>query len=148
MGPWQNNNFDSYLLIEFMLLYDLYYDRIYIIKYCVISLIDSVITYYNLIMFQLVIGTFGLLGNIFSIIIFSSNEMKTPFNTLLVALAIFDSIFISFMVFDYAFIRGNKPKVNQRIPVLLPPDKGNSLNVSELSQSFDFYEQLLKNIFD
>jgi hypothetical protein len=45
-------------------------------------------------------------GNILSIIILSSKEMKNPFNRLLVALAVFDSVFISFMLLDYTFVRG------------------------------------------
>ena len=51
---------------------------------------------------------FGLLGNTLSIIILSRKEMKNPFNRLLVALAIFDSIFIILMLLDYTFVRGDK----------------------------------------
>merc|ERR1719317_1920455 len=54
---------------------------------------------------MLSIGLFGLVGNILSIIILSSKEMRSPFNRLLVALAVFDSVFISFMLLDYTFVR-------------------------------------------
>ena len=36
----------------------------------------------------------------------SREEMKNPFNRLLLALVCFDSIFIGFVVLDYSFIRG------------------------------------------
>ena len=52
-------------------------------------------------------GTFGLFGNLLSILVLSAHQMKNSFNRLLIALAIFDSIFIIFVVLDYTFIRGN-----------------------------------------
>ena len=49
---------------------------------------------------------FGLLGNLLSILILSAHQMRNSFNRLLVTLAIFDCVFIIFVVLDYTFIRG------------------------------------------
>ena len=57
--------------------------------------------------FQPILGLFGLVGNLLSILVLSAHQMKNSFNKLLIALAIFDSVFIIFVVLDYTFIRGN-----------------------------------------
>ena len=63
---------------------------------------------------QPIMGTFGLFGNLLSILVLSAHQMKNSFNRLLIALAIFDSIFIIFVVLDYTFIRGNRGGVTAR----------------------------------
>ena len=50
---------------------------------------------------------FGLVGNLLSILVLSAHQMKNSFNKLLIALAIFDCVFIIFVVLDYSAIRGN-----------------------------------------
>ena len=50
---------------------------------------------------------FGLLGNILTFSVLSSKEMNNSFNKLIQALAVFDSIFIIFVSFEYTFVRGN-----------------------------------------
>lgn len=72
------------------------------------QILFSVICSRQYLRFQLCVGLFGLIGNIVSIVIFSRKDMKTHFNRLLVGLAVFDSIFISMMLIDYAFIRGEE----------------------------------------
>jgi len=54
---------------------------------------------------MLPIGLFGFLGNTLTIFILSRKEMKNSFNRLLVALAVFDNIFICFLLLDYCFVR-------------------------------------------
>mgnify|MGYP001229381941 CR=1 FL=1 len=55
---------------------------------------------------QPVIGLFGLLGNILTISVLSTKEMASSFNNLIIALSVFDSIFIIFVTFEYTFVRG------------------------------------------
>ena len=50
---------------------------------------------------------FGLLGNILTFSVLSSKEMNNSFNKLIQALAVFDSIFIIFVTFEYTLVRGN-----------------------------------------
>ena len=57
--------------------------------------------------FQPTIGLFGLLGNSISIFVLTRKVIKNAFNKLLVSLAVFDNIFIIFMMFDYTCVRGN-----------------------------------------
>ena len=57
--------------------------------------------------FQPIIGMFGLLGNVLTFSVLSSKEMNNSFNKLIQALAVFDSIFIIFVSFEYTFVRGN-----------------------------------------
>merc|ERR1711892_1282838 len=52
-----------------------------------------------------ILGLVGLIGNLLSILVLSAHEMTNSFNRLLIALAIFDSIFIIFVVLDYSFVR-------------------------------------------
>ena len=52
------------------------------------------------------VGVFGLLGNCLSITILSTKEMNNPFNKLLLSLSVFDSVFIIFVTFEYAFVKG------------------------------------------
>ena len=56
--------------------------------------------------FQPTLGLLGLVGNVLSIIVLSCKEMNNFFNRLLIALTIFDSIFIFFVILDYSFVRG------------------------------------------
>ena len=56
--------------------------------------------------FQPTLGLLGLVGNVLSILVLSSKEMNNFFNRLLIALTIFDSIFILFVILDYSFVRG------------------------------------------
>ena len=57
--------------------------------------------------FQPTIGLFGLLGNSISIFVLTRKVIKNAFNKLLVSLAVFDNIFIIFMMFDYTCVRGS-----------------------------------------
>ena len=57
-------------------------------------------------MCQPVVGVFGLVGNLLTILVLSTQEMNTSFNKLITALSIFDSIFIVFVNFEYTFVRG------------------------------------------
>ena len=59
---------------------------------------------------QPVIGLFGLLGNILTISVLSTKEMASSFNNLIIALSVFDSIFIIFVTFEYTFVRGESNK--------------------------------------
>ena len=60
-----------------------------------------------LLMFQPIVGFFGLVGNIISSFILSYSEMKNSFNRLLVVLTVFDSIFITIVILDYSLVRGD-----------------------------------------
>ena len=53
----------------------------------------------------------GLIGNIMSVLVLSMEEMKNCFNSLLIVLAMFDTVFIILVTLDYSFVRGLK--VNQ-----------------------------------
>ena len=53
------------------------------------------------------IGLFGLLGNILTISVLLTKEMASSFNNLIIALSVFDSIFIIFVTFEYTFVRGD-----------------------------------------
>ena len=53
----------------------------------------------------------GLIGNIMSVLVLSMEEMKNCFNSLLIVLAMFDTIFIILVTLDYSFVRGFK--INQ-----------------------------------
>ena len=57
-------------------------------------------------MCQPVVGVFGLLGNLLTVLVLATQEMNTSFNKLITALSIFDSIFIVFVNFEYTFVRG------------------------------------------
>ena len=51
-------------------------------------------------------GVFGLMGNLLTITVLSSKEMNNSFNKLILALSVFDSIFIIFVTFEYTLVRG------------------------------------------
>ena len=53
----------------------------------------------------------GLIGNFMSVLVLSMEEMKNCFNSLLIVLAMFDTVFIILVTLDYSFVRGLK--VNQ-----------------------------------
>ena len=59
-------------------------------------------------MCQPVVGVFGLVGNLLTILVLATQEMNTSFNKLITALSIFDSIFIVFVNFEYTFVRGTR----------------------------------------
>ena len=65
----------------------------------------ALITPYNS---QPLVGIFGLLGNGLSISVLSSKEMNNSFHKLLLSLAVFDSVFIIFVIFEYTFVRGEE----------------------------------------
>ena len=48
----------------------------------------------------------GLIGNIMSVLVLSMEEMKNCFNSLLIVLAMFDTVFIILVTLDYSFVRG------------------------------------------
>jgi len=52
-----------------------------------------------------VVGVPGILGNIISIIVLTSKDMKNSFNLLLSCLAVIDILFNILAVSDYAFFR-------------------------------------------
>ena len=52
------------------------------------------------------VGLVGLVGNVLSVVVLSARDMNNSFNKLLIALAVFDSTFIVFVVFDYTVVRG------------------------------------------
>ena len=56
--------------------------------------------------FQTCVGTFGIIGNIFIILVLSTNEMRNSFNHLLIVLSTFDILFIFFAILDYGMARG------------------------------------------
>ena len=56
--------------------------------------------------FQTLVGVPGILGNIISIIVLTSKDMKNSFNLLLSCLAVIDILFNILAVSDYAFFRG------------------------------------------
>ena len=51
------------------------------------------------------VGVFGLFGNVLSISVLLGPEMKNAFNHLLIVLAAVDSLLIGFAMFDYSFVR-------------------------------------------
>ena len=53
------------------------------------------------------VGSLGVLGNIISIIVLTSTEMRNSFNLLLSCLAFIDILFIIIAVLDYSLARGN-----------------------------------------
>ena len=57
----------------------------------------------------------GLIGNIMSVLVLSMEEMKNCFNSLLIVLAMFDTVFIILVTLDYSFVRGLK--VNQILSI-------------------------------
>ena len=65
------------------------------------------------------VGIFGLLGNFFSISVLSSKDMNNSFHKLLLSLTIFDSVFITFVTFEYTFVRG-ETKENSLQKTLTP----------------------------
>ena len=60
----------------------------------------------NVIKFQPLLGIFGLFGNLLTVTILSYKEMNNSFNKLIMVLAVFDSVFIIFVTFEYTFVRG------------------------------------------
>lgn len=56
--------------------------------------------------FKTVVGVPGILGNIISIVVLTSSEMKNSFNLLLSCLAVTDILFNILAISDYAFFRG------------------------------------------
>ena len=64
--------------------------------------------------FQPVIGAFGLLGNILTITVLSTKEMTNSFNKLILALSVFDSIFIIFVTFEYTLVRGTQNIISEK----------------------------------
>ena len=52
-------------------------------------------------------GAVGLAGNVLSVAVLSGKEMSNSFNKLLIALTIFDTTLIVFMVIDYSAFRGH-----------------------------------------
>ena len=55
----------------------------------------------------MVVGVFGIVGNVTSIFILSKLAAQSFFDSLLLALTSIDTIFIVFTVIDYSFARGN-----------------------------------------
>ena len=55
--------------------------------------------------FYIISGIVGLIGNILSIIVLSKPDMYNSFNQLLIALSTLDSIFIILAIVDYAIFR-------------------------------------------
>ena len=53
------------------------------------------------------VGAVGLAGNVLSVAVLSGKEMSNSFNKLLIALTIFDTTLIVFMVIDYSAFRGH-----------------------------------------
>ena len=56
--------------------------------------------------FQLLVGVFGIIGNVTSIFILSKLQTNNFFDSLLIALTIIDTIFIIFTIVDYSLARG------------------------------------------
>ena len=54
----------------------------------------------------MVVGVFGIVGNVTSIFILSKIAAQSFFDSLLIALTSIDTIFIVFTVIDYSFARG------------------------------------------
>ena len=52
------------------------------------------------------VGIPGILGNMISIVVLTSTEMKNSFNLLLSCLAVTDILFNILAISDYAFFRG------------------------------------------
>ena len=57
--------------------------------------------------FKTIVGVPGILGNIISIFVLTSKDMKNSFNLLLSCLAVIDILFNILAISDYAFFRGN-----------------------------------------
>ena len=51
-------------------------------------------------------GIFGIIGNVFTMLILSCDEMRNSFNDLLTFLSLFDMMFITITIMDYSLIRG------------------------------------------
>ena len=64
-------------------------------EYCLIKIVKTLV------------GVPGILGNIISIVVLTSKDMKNSFNLLLSCLAVIDIIFNILAISDYAFVRGN-----------------------------------------
>ena len=59
-----------------------------------------------IVILQVLVAIVGLMGNIMSVLVLSLEEMKNCFNSLLIILAMFDTVFIILVTFDYSFARG------------------------------------------
>ena len=70
------------------------------------ALIKTVFTTF-LLLLQTVIGSLGVVGNLVSIVVLTSSEMRNSFNLLLSCLASIDILFIILAVLDYSFARGS-----------------------------------------
>jgi len=51
------------------------------------------------------VGIFGIIGNVFTMLILSCDEMRNSFNDLLTFLSLFDMMFITITIMDYSLIR-------------------------------------------
>ena len=56
--------------------------------------------------FCLQVGIPGIFGNLLSVFVLTLRSMRNVFHTLLVVLAIVDSILIGFTIMDYSIVRG------------------------------------------
>ena len=60
----------------------------------------------------MIVGLFGILGNITSILVLAKLQTHNLFDSLLIALTIVDIIFIFFTIVDYAMARGLSSPMN------------------------------------
>ena len=84
-----------------------FYKNILYFQYLCVSVnVKMVINQKSELLFQTVMGLLGIFGNMVSVVVLTSADMKNSFNLLLSCLAIIDILFIILAVLDYSIARG------------------------------------------
>ena len=77
-------------------------------------------------------GLFGIIGNLTSVYVFWKMATQNFFDSLIIALTAFDTIFIIFTIVDYSFARGRYKHKITNWPVIwpCPKDLNRQLSIS------------------